>query len=193
MKPARAKEWFDTAERLAPDDFKVLSGAGNYWAAEKDFKKARSYYERAIKIAPGMPSAYTGMGEYFENDKDLETARKWYLKAIEAASGNSSGYEKLLKLYGRPELFKEHEGELQTLMQRALVLSPEDEYQLYIDLGDCYEQNERFGEAQSWYEKAISLDPKRPRATQPLPSSTKSRGERTKLRPRTKKSHRGGP
>jgi type III secretory pathway component EscV/tetratricopeptide (TPR) repeat protein len=157
----RAREWFEKAERLLPDDFRVLSGMGEYWAEKKDPELARSYYERAIRSAPNMQLGYTNTGDTFDSAADLETASEWFLKAIEAASGESSAYEKLLRLYGRPELFTKHEGKLLTLMQQARAVCPEDEYQLYVDLGYCYEQNERLAEAQTWYEKAISVDPRR--------------------------------
>jgi type III secretory pathway component EscV/tetratricopeptide (TPR) repeat protein len=167
---AAAHDFLDTAEYLSPDEPRVLSVWGDYWITEndlgeKDIEKARSYYERAIAMGPTTPGGYVGVGEYFENEKeDLEEARRWYQKAIDAAPGDSLGYTKLFRLFGRPEFFKEHAPELVPLMERAIAVSPEDEYQLHVDFGNVYEQNLQPPEARNWYQKAIALDPSRPSA-----------------------------
>jgi type III secretory pathway component EscV/Tfp pilus assembly protein PilF len=164
QKTGPARELFDAAERLAPDDGRILSALGDYWVATKDFEKARSYFKRAMNIAPGIPDSYAGMGESFESENKLDTAEEWYRKAIASAPGDSLGYSKLFQLYGRPELFKARRDDLQPLLDRAIAVYPEDEYQLYVDFGYLHEQNELFDEAQKWYERAIALDDTRPAA-----------------------------
>jgi type III secretory pathway component EscV/tetratricopeptide (TPR) repeat protein len=162
QKTVAARELFDVAERLAPEDGKVLSAFGDYWIATKDIEKARSYFERAIRIAPGLANAYTGMGEYFESENKLGTAEEWYRKAITSAPGDGLGYSKLFKLFGHRELFTAHRHDLQPIMERAIAVYPEEEYQWYLDFGYVHEQNELFDEAQKWYEKAIAVDATRP-------------------------------
>jgi type III secretory pathway component EscV/tetratricopeptide (TPR) repeat protein len=161
-KPAPAKEIFDAAEKLSRDDARILSSLGDYCVEQKDIKTARSYYERAIRIAPRASSAYVGMGASFENERNPEAAEDWYKKAIEAAPGDSIGYSKLLKLYGRPENFQKREEDLCLILDRAIAVSPEDEYQYYLDYAYICEQNRLFDKAHEWFQKAIALDETRP-------------------------------
>jgi type III secretory pathway component EscV/Tfp pilus assembly protein PilF len=157
-KSAPAKQLFDAAERLAPNDVRVLSALGDYWLGENDSEKAKLHYERAIEVEPGMPNGYVGMGSYFEKEMQLQAAEEWYQKAIASASGDGLGYEKLLKLYGRQEFFETRGADLHLVMEQAIAVNPEGEHQLYCDLGYLYEQNKQFGKAQKWYEKAVVLD-----------------------------------
>lgn len=167
-KGAAAKELIEAAEQLAPTDFRVLSGVGDYWLTEKDGgerdpEKARTYFERAVNVAPQKPSGYAGLGEYFEFEKkDLELAAHWYRKAMDAAPGDSLGHGKLLRLLGRAEFFATREPDLQPLAEQIIALAQEEDYQTYVDMGNIYEQNLQFDKAQVWYEKAISLDESRP-------------------------------
>ncbi len=161
-KSAPAKELFDAAKKLSPDDALILSALGDYWAREKNIETARSYYERAIEIEPRMSNAYVGMGERFENEGRPEAAEECYKKAIEVASGDYLGYGKLFKLYGRPENFQKREEDLRPILDRAIAVSPEDEYQFYLDYAYIYEQNRQFDRAYEWFQKAIALDETRP-------------------------------
>lgn len=167
----QAKKFYDQAEQLAPNDGKVLSAVGEYWLTEKDaeqvdqtdYERALSYYERARAASPNVALPYAYMGEYFETvKKDLAAAQVWYQRAIDAAPGDGFGYVKLLKLFGKPELFKSHEPDLTRLLKQIIAVGPEDEYQTYTDYGSAYEQNLQFETASEWYEKAITLDPDRP-------------------------------
>ena len=165
---AQAKQFYDRAEQLAPNDGKVLSAVGEYWVTEKDaeqpdYSQAVSYYERAREASPQVAAPYVNMGEYFETvKKDLAAAEKWYQSAIDAAPGDGLGYLKLLKLFGKPELIKTHEPDLPQLMKQVIAVGPEDEYQTHTDYGNLYEQSLQFEKAAEWYEKAIALDPDRP-------------------------------
>ena len=174
-----ARELLDAAHARAPDDARVLGALGDYWAKKEGLKKdlpmARSYYDRAIEIAPGSSNSYVGMGDSFKSEGDLKSAEQWYLKAIASASGEAASYESLLQLYGRPELFRQHEAELLPLTQRAIAVSPYSEYRMYVTLGDAYlESNQE--RARSWYNKAIALDGTDPRGYAALAASYEKSG-----------------
>ncbi len=162
QKPKLAKELFDRATALAPNDPWVISATGDFWLEEKDDEKAISNYKRAIEIAPDASYGYGGMGEYFERRSDFAVAEERYKQAIEAAPGDNFGYGKLFRLYGRAELLNEHEGDLPALLERIISIDPDDAFQIHRELGDIYNQVGQLDKAQQYYEEAIRLDDARP-------------------------------
>nr|AEQ20437.1 tetratricopeptide repeat domain lipoprotein [uncultured bacterium CSL12] len=156
-----ARELFDAAAALAPDDARVVGALGDYWTQnneEPDLQEAAACFQRAQAIAPGSGIGQVGMGDICEKNGKLEEAERCYREAIAAASGEGSGYTRLVQLYGRPELFAKHEADLWPITERAIAVGPEGEYTRYINLGDIYAQNKQFEKARSWHEKAIALD-----------------------------------
>jgi tetratricopeptide (TPR) repeat protein len=158
----RAKKLLDNAERLAPDDGVVIAALGDFWRAQQNLGRAISCYRRAREVAPSVALGFVRKGEYFESQDQLGNAEEWYRKAIAADPGDSEGYANLFKLYGRAELFEQHQDELQPLMELAVAVDPPNRYDLYVDLGSVYEQNKQYEGAGEWYEAAISLDETRP-------------------------------
>jgi type III secretory pathway component EscV/tetratricopeptide (TPR) repeat protein len=161
-KTGPARELFNAAEAMAPGEVRVVCAMGDYWVLERDLQKAESYYRRAIEVAPRAGCGYVGMGDACEHRNELEQAESWYQKAIASASGESPGYDRLIRLYGRPELLEKHEADLFSLTEKAIAVGPDGEYRRYIALGDIYAQNKQFEKARRWYEKAIALDDRNP-------------------------------
>lgn len=56
-----AKEEFETAYKMAPEDSAVVFEMANFYHAMNDFQKAKELYEKAFKLAPEvMDIAYSG-------------------------------------------------------------------------------------------------------------------------------------
>lgn len=157
-----AKELFEMAEKLAPEESLVLSAFGEYWVRQGNTERAKEYFERGMKNSLGKASAFVGMGTSSESEQDFGAAETWYRKAIDMAGGDPLGYQRLIKLYARPDLFKAHHAELVPLTKKVIIISPEDEYQAYLDLGFAYSENDQVSEARDWCQKAITLDETRP-------------------------------
>jgi flagellar biosynthesis component FlhA/tetratricopeptide (TPR) repeat protein len=159
---AAAKEFFDTAERLAPNDGVVLSAVGQYWIKSEKDENATACFTRAIEIAPQIPNAYCDLGEFYEGKGDLEKAKSLYEAAIKACPGNSLGYGKLMAFLGLPANLERHENDLLLLMKTGIIVSPEDEYQYYLDYGSIYDKSFQYEKSRASFQQAIDFDPSRP-------------------------------
>ena len=157
-----AQELFETAEKLAPEDGSVLSAVGQFWQKTGNISKAEEYFNRGMKFASHMPNAYCDLGDLYDSRGDAEKAKSFYETAVKACPGYSLGYGKLMSFLGRPQNLEAHESELLPLLKTGIIVSPEDEYQLYVDYGNIYLQNLQFDKAREAYQKAIDLDPARP-------------------------------
>ena len=164
QKTAEARKLLDIAEELAPEDARVLGAVADYWLGEKNFKKVSEYCERGIRSGPGLANCYTTMGDYFESDSNFSEAEVWFRRSVDCARGDGFGYTRLLRLYGRPELFAEHKSKLPAIMERLIALCPEYTYQMYLECGATQQENGNLREARELYEKAKALEPDRPAA-----------------------------
>ena len=170
QKLGSARSLLEAAEALAPADTSVLGAMGDYWMDERalegepdgGLQKATSYYLEAMKIGPHACEGYQGMGRICERRKDLEAAEVWYQRAVAEASGVTGGYDRLIQLYGSPELFEKHEADLVPLTELAVALGGDDGYEKYVALGREYLRNKHFDEARHWFDKAIALDGSNP-------------------------------
>ncbi|OPY72223.1 MAG: photosystem I assembly protein Ycf3 [Syntrophorhabdus sp. PtaU1.Bin002] len=162
----RADQFFSSAERLARDEGRVICGRAEYHLALDKIDEAKKAFQRTIKKAPNLADGYAGMGEIYERQSELRSSEEWYREAVRVASGNTWGYIKLMRLYGKHELFPS--SEVKAAEEKALVLyehvcrlNPFDAYSAAVDMGNSYQHNGMSEEAQEWFQKAINLDPLR--------------------------------
>ncbi len=161
-----AKILLERAEALVPPsdsecESLVTAAWAEYWLEQGQIKKAEDLCQKVIDLNPLRTSGYTLMGQCYERQNDLSTAEEWYREAIKKQSGNSLGYRRLLGLYGRPELLGSHEGQLQPLLERAIMVNPEGKYRVYLEMAYVYQQSKDYQKAYDWYNRAISIDPLR--------------------------------
>jgi tetratricopeptide (TPR) repeat protein len=162
--PDRAVPLLEQAEELAADSPTVAIGWGQYDLQRGAIDGACERAEKVIAAHPDFVGAYGLLGQAFERKDELETAEHWYLEAQRIDPGDSSGHVNLLKLYGRPELIGMHESRFGSLLDRAIAVDPEGEYNAYVNMGIVYQQNGRYPEAHAWYDRAVSLDGRRDNA-----------------------------
>ena len=154
----QALSLFNRAKDLFPDDIKVSSGFGNYYLKIGEVEKAKDDFQHIISVNPNSIEGYIGMGDCYQSQEDVSNAEEYYQTAIIKASGWSEGYRRLFTLYGRPESFNTHEEEILSLSERAVSVDPQNEYDIYLDLGSVYQQNRHYVEAHKLFQKAIDLD-----------------------------------
>ncbi|QIG47204.1 tetratricopeptide repeat protein [Nordella sp. HKS 07] len=158
-----AKTLLDRAEKLAPEDDRIICALGDYWKHNgKDVEQAKAHYNRAMRLLPTSSRGHVGIGECFEYEEALSEAEATYKAAASIDPGDSSAYARLLNLYGLPRFFRKHKEDLAPLVNKISIVSPEDEYQSYCDAGFAFERNDSYGEARQWYERAVAFEPTRP-------------------------------
>jgi type III secretory pathway component EscV/tetratricopeptide (TPR) repeat protein len=157
-----AKQLIESARTLAPHDGRVLAALGDCFARVKDTESAREFYQRAIESSPDSPAGYVGLGEQCEEAQQIDEAERWYRQAMSASPGSSTGYLRLLRLFGRRELFVRHRHELEPLIERIIAIAQDDQPQAWLELGRVYLENGLEGDAQRCYDEAIAVDPSAP-------------------------------
>ena len=154
---ADGKHLLEAAEKLAPNDCRVLSAVGDSLLKQKDFEKAEAYFERAVQQSPLKASGYTGLGDCYRDQDQPKAAEDWYKKAIANAASDAQGYIQLMQFYGRPEMFATHQGAIADLAERCVAVAPEEGFMTYLDVVDIYRKNRQYETALQWYEKAETL------------------------------------
>ena len=81
----KARELFERAEKLAPDDGLPFAAQGDYYLALRNTGQAQSLYQRAVEISPNGPNGYVGLGMLAEAQSAWDEAVDWYGEAIEVA------------------------------------------------------------------------------------------------------------
>ncbi|HWY44522.1 MAG TPA: FHIPEP family type III secretion protein [Candidatus Sulfotelmatobacter sp.] len=152
------------ASELARNDGRVLCATAGYWLGQGVGEKAEGLYRSAIESSPRKATGYAGVADYRERLGDSTGAEEWCNRGIDAAPGDSDAYIQLIKVYGNPKRFGACEASLPSLLDKIIVVNPQDEYQIYLDMGEVYKRNKQSEKAYQWYEKAAKLDPTRPDA-----------------------------
>lgn len=158
VKPDKARELFESAQNLAPNECRAICGIGEYWLNENEFEKAEEYFRRAITISPNSSDGYVNMGDSLEKKGKIDEAEEWFQKGIRTRDAGSSEYLRLVSLYGRPELFNKYRDRLRPIAQRAIAVDPSSRYAAYLKIGYCHQQNKEYEDAYRCYTKAIELD-----------------------------------
>lgn len=149
----KAKELFEKAQALQPQSARVAFCFGEYYFEKRELEKAEAFLREATVLDPLLSWSRKKMGELFEARENWEAAEKWYQ--------DLGSYESLIKLYGQPTMFAQQSKIIPSLVLQAVELSPDNEYVIYTAAGYAYERAGRFGEALTWYDKAITLDASR--------------------------------
>lgn len=136
-----------------------------------DFGKAIGDYSKAIELNPNDADAYTKRGHDYHLKEELRKAMDDFNKAIELKPNNSDIYiergdtycsmgdfKKNLSGSGLDVYAKEdYDGAINDY-NKASTLNPRDA-DIYVRLGDAYNQKEDYANATDNYSKALKLNP----------------------------------
>ncbi len=77
-----ARECFEAAVKLRPDDWQALAILGRLLAAESKYSEAIARFEMAHKLQPANGQIIVGLANALFDAKRYEDAQKWYEKAL---------------------------------------------------------------------------------------------------------------
>ena len=159
-----AKDEFQIAMNLAPDDFEIVFEYGNYLYSVSENDEADIYYKKALEIEPDNVLALTFMGLNKLVLNQLDDARDYIMKAVEL----EPNHEYVQFCVGRILFARKEYEEAKRYLIRAVEQNPDIETQntlalTYYELGD--------------YEQALNIfkniDSKRPQSVSVLMSIAK--------------------
>ncbi|MFQ3582069.1 MAG: tetratricopeptide repeat protein [Chloracidobacterium sp.] len=77
-----ARECFEAAVKLRPEDWQALAILGRLLAAESKYPEAIARFEAAYKLQPNNGQVVVGLANALFDAKRYEDAQKWYEKAL---------------------------------------------------------------------------------------------------------------
>ncbi|MDW3225747.1 MAG: tetratricopeptide repeat protein [Paracoccaceae bacterium] len=150
----KARDYYATATRLAPEHRLVWDFLGEHQFAAADFNAAYSSLQKAEALHPAQPLAEVRFGNLFAETGDQIGARYWYMRGLDRAEAGR--YEILVALSDaqmRLGLLKE----ARTTLDEAL--SERRTAPVLVARGYVAEELENADEAISLYREAIIVDP----------------------------------
>ncbi|GEM_PF-2017747 len=159
LKHDKAKELFELAQQLAPDNLRVLTGWAEFWLEQPDgLERAKEDSQRMIEAKPSFGDGFVLLGDCYLKAGDLIGAETQYQQAIRNAPSNSGVYLRAIRLYSRRELFKTKRERLAGLIKLRIAVDPLSAYSTYLQEAETYQQNDLIEDAHRSTENAISLD-----------------------------------
>lgn len=156
---AMAREAFNTALRLDPNQFGAAIGLAQAAAVMGDFDTSRDAIAKADRLAPGHPSVLLQKAGIAHVRGDFQAAAKFYMDASKKDSRNPSIHANLGRsLHALGQLTF-----AQQALRNALELKP-DYTAARITLGEVLVQDGRPDEALAEYERALTERPDHPLA-----------------------------
>lgn len=142
---------FQRAARLNQKDFTTLSELGWVYFLSKKMKKAEEILNRAIQIRPDYWAGYEPLAYFYFIAGRTPEALKTYNRVIDLNPVNMNAYHCLMGIY----IQTENHQSVADIFKRAIRHGPD--HKIYSNMGTSLFYQQRFGEAQAMYEKAIEL------------------------------------
>ncbi len=162
---------YQTALALDPEWVEVDLQLGKVWMELGEFEQAEFYYRSAIALEPNHLQAYLQLGYLYLGQNQLQTALEIIQTALNLSPQNPELLEQvgfILTAHQQPDegqvyfaLAAYYQKQYETAIQfyqkvlKASTINPE----VYLILGDCYQQLDQVEQAIKLYEKALELFP----------------------------------
>ena len=161
---ADALKFYQQALDKSPSSADALKGIIYTYTAQKEYDKAIAAANAQIAKSPDNSSFYEQLGTVlYDGKKDLKGAEAALRKAIELDKNNSGALLKLGKLLAE-------EGSIDQALatfQQSIKDNPR-ELPFYILSGELYEKKKDWDQAKAMYQKALSIVPDQPLASNNL-------------------------
>jgi tetratricopeptide (TPR) repeat protein len=163
---AEAEKLYQQALDKDPSSAEGLSGLMNTYFAQKQFDKAIAAANAQIAKSPNVANFYDLLGTaLFNGKKDLPGAEAALRKAIEIDKNNSDAIEKL----GKVQVQEGAADKALALYQQSIKNNPRD-VTFYILSGELYEAKKDWDHAKEMYQRALTVSPDHPLASNNLAS-----------------------
>lgn len=157
----KARQFFDEALALAPQESIAHRGLGEYLLKELQPEKARTHFQKALQLAPTDVEHMLWLGESYANQDKNQVALEWFQDALRKNPGNTNVYFSFIKICGKPEVFKDYGDEIPGWIAKITRLAPKLQYTAQVDAGSAYQANELYNQAEASYKKATEIEPER--------------------------------
>ncbi|MBK7872364.1 MAG: tetratricopeptide repeat protein [Saprospiraceae bacterium] len=134
-----------------------ISFISEFYANQKQYKKAEEAYKKLIALEPNNPFNYLYLGNFYNNEKKYDKAEDNYKKRIELAPTDPVNYRSLATFYYYQNRFEESE----VAYKKMIELAPTDA-NYYRLIGIFYEHLNQYEKAEAAYKKMIELAPTDP-------------------------------
>jgi len=145
---------FQTAIEVDPDLYEAYMELGSLYAFQGD-PIALEYFNSALDIRPKSAEAFYHKGMFLQAGSRIDQARNTYMEMLQADPNNVLAYYNLGYLYLTEYLAFDT---AVAYFDSAVVARPEYVEAIY-NRGLAYEEMELYGEAETSYREALSIDP----------------------------------
>ena len=149
-----AFQHFAEAAKIYPDYHDAYGQMGLMHYRNKSYDQALTNYEKSIELKPNNATVYSNMGKIYFERGDLQKAKEVYEQAVRIDPRFVDGRQNLGSVYA---LMKQYDKAIEQYKE-ALKYDP-DNANLYLFLGFAHRDKGDTGNAQTYLNKAYSLDP----------------------------------
>ncbi|MCZ4410182.1 tetratricopeptide repeat protein [Cryomorphaceae bacterium 1068] len=145
---------FQTAVEVNPDLYEAYMELGSLYAFQGD-PLALEYFNSALEIRPKSAEAFYHKGMFLQAGSRIDQARETYFEMLRADPNNVLAYYNLGYLYLTEYLAFDT---AVAYFDSAVVVRP-DYVEAIYNRGLAYEEQELYGEAETSYREALSINP----------------------------------
>ncbi|MBN2493409.1 MAG: tetratricopeptide repeat protein, partial [Deltaproteobacteria bacterium] len=159
-----ARKSFSKAIELDPKHRDALLNLGVVLKRQKKYKQAIEHYRKALELVPRDPLIMNNLIVAYRLDKQYKQAEKTGHKLLARAPTNVEAYKNMTLIYYDQKKYKMAEllcinaGKMLEKLRKKDPSIPEDPG-IYNNLGMIYIGLKRFRDAQTQFEKALTIDP----------------------------------
>ena len=153
-KPDEARQYFEKAAELEPDNILPVEQLVNLDIAHKDYDSAMRRVQQQLQRNPNSAPAYFVEGKIYAGKADWEDAEAAFKKAVELDNKFEKAQQLLISTYLAEDKTSQAITELEALLER----NPRDSRARLL-LATVFEKEKGFTAARDEYEKLLSANP----------------------------------
>jgi len=153
-----ARQQIEAAQKISPQDVRVLSLQGNLKMLEQDGRGAEEVFKKLVELHPNDPSAYVRLGAFYGAAGRIPEAERHLRKALELNPDQRDAIGLITGIYVQQKKYEEALKLCTSQRQRPGADPQALAYLSYLEGRVLLSMGER-GKALEHFEKAIEADP----------------------------------